>query len=196
MVTIKKKDLKKYKPKQEIDELVDGDGAPIEGGENHVNDTEIWVAPQQTSDDLAALAIQPSRFYFGADGSPYSHGSRVGSQKEGEEIDGEEISEEIIDEVAKERMRKMVEDIVNKKLDVGMVNRPINPDVNRNNIPDIEELSTQKPTAATHTQIFIHDIKKVPLSPDEIGIILNYILSNLNLNDISNDYKRILRDKI
>lgn len=205
MTTIKKKDFKKFnvKPKQELEELVDADGSPIEGdlidsnNGGTVNNSEITTAPQQTSDDLAQLAIQPSRFYFSSGGSPYSHGDRSGSQKESVKS----TEKEELDEVAKDKMRKMVEDIVNKRLsneDNGMVKRIINPDVDRDGIPDIEELANNigKPAAARHAQIFIYDINKTPLIGDEKAIILNYILSNMNLSDVSNDYKNLLRKKI
>jgi hypothetical protein len=205
MTTIKKKDLKKFKtkPKQELDELVDADGSPIEGNlidtndGGGVNNSEITTAPQQTSDDLAQLAIQPSRFFFSSDGTPYSHGNRSGSQKES--VKNSEKEE--LDEVAKDKMRKMVEDIVAKRLDnqnSGMVNKVNSPDVNRNGIPDIEELANNigKPAAARHAQIFIYDINKTPLVGDEKAIVLNYILSNFNLNDVSDDYKNLLRKKL
>jgi hypothetical protein len=197
MATIKKKDLKKYKSKEEIDELVDADGSPIEGDEEHNNDTEIWTAPQQTSDDLASKAIQPSRFYYGADGTPYSRGSRTGSQKEGEENDGESLNEkEELDEAA-EKLKKMVEDIVSKQMNnSGMVRKATSPDVNRNDIPDIDELRNSNPTAASHTKIFVDDIIRTPLTGDEAAIIINYILNNIDNSDMSIDYKRILKNKI
>lgn len=200
MRTIKKKDLNKYKPKQELDELVDGEGSPIEGDlvktndGGLVNNTQITTAPQQTSDEFATLAIQPRRYFYN---TAYSHGDR-GTPRES--VNPSEKKE--LDEVAKEKMKKMVEDIVTRKLNNEVVPKTINPDVNSNEIPDIDELANnlQKPTPVRHTQIFIDDIKKTPLTGDEIAIILNYILSNFNeiydMSTISSNYKNILRKKI
>lgn len=63
-----------------IDELVDADGSHIEGNsKNLAANSEIETAPQQTTDDYAASAIQPNNYFYGIYGSPYSRGSRGGS---------------------------------------------------------------------------------------------------------------------
>ena len=71
MSTFKKKDIKKYKfteilddvdnevinedGEEEIDELVNSRGGPISGDDVNVNNSEIKTAPQATSDDLSEL---------------------------------------------------------------------------------------------------------------------------------------------
>lgn len=189
MTVIKKKDLKKYKPKQEIDELVNGDASPIEG-DSVDSPNLVKVAPGQTGDDFAKQAIQAPRFY-GAFATSHHYAPIKDSIEDNSE-------KESIDEIAKERMKDMIEAIVNKQDGEGIVNRTISPDVNRNGIPDIEELANSigKPAAARHTQIFIYDITKTPLTGDEKAIILNYVLSNFNTTDISPDYKAILKSKL
>lgn len=82
MAIIKKKDLKNFKSKEnkeEIDELVDADGSPIEGDEPiGGSDSQIKTAPQQTTDDFVAQAIQPRRSLGGV----YGYGTRrVGEEK-------------------------------------------------------------------------------------------------------------------
>lgn len=199
MPTIKKKNLKNYKAKEEIEELVDADGSPIEGSKNQTNDSEIETAPQQTTDKFAKSAVQPNRWYYGADGTPYSRGSRSGSGGlAGIYEDGEEVNEdeELAESINKDKIRKMVEDIVSRGSDSDMVRKTMSPDVNRNQIADIEELATNKPLPARYTEIFIDDMKKTNLNGDELAIVLNYILTNVNINDLSPDYKKILKNKI
>lgn len=193
MATIKKKDLKKYKSKKELDELVDAEGAPIEGSRNQVNNTEIEVSPQQTSDDFVTLALQRKNFNFIGGPHPYSGTDRTTSRLP----EGEDVNEKDEIDEAEDLMRKMVEDIVRNKLnDAGMVKKSVNQDVNRNDIPDMEELGNEKPTPVSYANDFISNINTVPLHGDEKAIILNYILSNFDTSDISNDYKNILRKKI
>jgi len=200
MATIKKKDIKNYKQhcgdhigngeKQDefIEELVDADGSEIEGDRNPTNDSEIEVPDQQTSDEFAQSAIQPNRYYYGMGGTAYSHGARVG-MAEGEETE--------IDE-GKETFKKMVEDILSKRNATSdMVDRYQDTDVNRNEVPDIEDLAKkfQKPIAAKRAQEILDSIKKNNLNGEEVGIILNYIVANLNTNEIPNDYKRVIKSK-
>jgi hypothetical protein len=80
MRRLKKKDLKAPKlnkvdnSEENIEELVDVDGSPIEGDRNAVADSEIEVPAGQTTDDYAQSAIQPSNQFNGLYGTPYSRG--------------------------------------------------------------------------------------------------------------------------
>jgi hypothetical protein len=189
MATIKKKDLKKYEPtksKKELDELVDGDGSEIEGDKADVNNTEIETAPQQTSDEFAASAIQPNRRYYGIGGA-YSSGTMV----RGEGV--EDIEE--LDETAKDNMKKIIEDILSKRGNNSGIVDKTDPDINQNKIPDLEDLSSkyQKPIAAKRAQEMLNTISKNNLNGEEIGIILNYLLSNIDITQIPNEYKRAIK---
>lgn len=173
MVTIKKRDLKKYTPVKNIDELVDADGSPIEGSKPNQNDNEIESSPMQTSDEFVAMSMQPNRGY------------KLGYTRE--------------NTISKDKMKEIVEDIINKKqTSNGFVSKKQSPDVNANGIPDIDELANEmgKPAPVRHAQIFIDDVKTTPLNGDENAIILNYILSNFDTSGISDEYKNILRKKI
>jgi hypothetical protein len=195
MATIKKKDLKKYRPKtyeQEIEELVDTDGSAIgdkKGSDrNPTNDTEIEVPDQQTSDEFATQAIQPNRYYYGIGGTAYSHGARV--QSEGE------LSES---ELAEAKMKDMIENLMGNRTDNrDMVKKYRDSDVNRNEIPDMEELATtyQKPIVVKKTQEILKTMEMNKLSGEEVGIVINYILNNVDLNQIPQDYKRLLRKNL
>jgi hypothetical protein len=204
MTTIKKKDLKKYKPsskkikkskKEDIEELVGTDGAPISGNRNPTNNSEIETAPQGTSDDHASIAIQPRRYYGGVGGTAYSHGS---VHAEGEEIEEvEEIGD--IDEIAESKMKDMIENLIGDKNDNnGMVKTHRDSDVNRNEIPDLEELATthQKPIVAKKAQEILKTIEMNHLNGEEVGIVINYLLQNIDISQIPQDYKNLLRKNL
>lgn len=195
MATIKKKDLKKYNSSSkegELDELVDVDGSMIGDKEssdrNPTNDTEIEVPDQQTSDEFAAQAIQPHRYYYGLGGTAYSHGHHVQAESELTEA-----------EIAEAKMKDMIENLMNSKTKGNeMVKRKSNVDVNRNEIPDIEELATthKKPIVVKKTQEIIKTIEMNNLNGEEVGIVINYILSNIDLSKIPSDYKTLLRKNL
>lgn len=87
MRRVKKKDLgrnhfdksQNSEPQGEtIDELVDGDGSPIEGDRNPLSNSEIEVDKGQTTDDFVQGARQPNMMYglHGMGAAGYSNGSR------------------------------------------------------------------------------------------------------------------------
>jgi len=194
MSTFKKKELKNYKPKTnkydklELDELVDADGSPIGNGEgssrNPVSDSEIETSPQGTTDDYANDAIQPNNYFYGLGGTAYSRGYHV----QGENIENE-------DTIAEAKMKKIIEDLTNKGQYRDMVKRYKDTDINRNNIPDLEELVTthKKPIVAKKAQSLLKTFDMNHLNGEEIGIVINYILTNIDLNNIPQDYKNILK---
>lgn len=192
MSTIKKKDLKNYKPKtkkskkEDLEELVDADGSPIGGDKgsdrNPTNDSEIETSPQGTSDDHADAAIQPNRYFYGFGGTAYSHGHRVQAA-------------EGVDKLAEAKMKKIIEDLANKSQDREMVRRYKDIDVNRNEIPDLEELATtyKKPIVAKKAQGLLKTFEMNHLNGEEIGIVINFILTNVDLSEIPQDYKNLLK---
>lgn len=186
MATFKKKDIKNLKDDSEkIEELIDADGSPIEGDEVHNNDSEIEVPNAQTSDEFKSQAIGPRSYYNLYGGTPYSRGSRHG------------MTVENIDEIAKDKMKKMVEDVLSKQNgNAGMVNRRNISDIDRDGIPDLEELSNTKPMIDRELKKFINMISRIQLTGEEKGIVLNNLLQNMNIEDIPNDYKRFLAQNL
>jgi hypothetical protein len=174
MAIIKKKDIKKFKveSKKPIEELIDSDGSEISGDKpEFVNNSEIEVSPQETSADYADMAIQPNRGYYGYSGNNYSHGNSH------------------LREVAKQKMKQLIEDTLSNKE---------NTDINNNQIPDLDELNKRKnkPTITSNTKSFIKHILSVPLDGEDKAMVLNYILININTEDISDNFKNILRNTI
>lgn len=182
MRTIKKKDIKTYKPtpKEEvvdenegidedvevIDELVGAMGGEISGDDKNVNNSEIKVAPGATTDDFAAMAIQPNRYLYGVTGSAYSHGSRGGTMESVQ---------------AKDKMIKLLEEM-------GLGNEPMN-DLNANQIPDKTELQLD---IANKINSLIRTVDSVsePKSPT-VAIIINELLSKLLVHLDENDFNLI-----
>jgi len=185
MTTFKKKDIKNI----DIDEFVDSDGSIIDGDESYETTSQIQTAPQQTTDKFVQTARQKFRYPYGYMGTPYSHGD-TGNVKEGED--------EQIDE-AQLKMEKMVEDILSQKISQkGLVQKQNVSDVNRNSIPDLDELSSKfnKQNISSNIQTLINGVNSEELSGEEKAIVLNYIIQNINTSNIENDYKNILKSLI
>lgn len=198
MATIKKKDVKDYKSskskeeKDEIDELVDADGSPIEGDKVDTNDSEIETSPQQTSDEFVDSAMQPNRQFYGLGSTSYSRGARVQHENIEEEV-------EELDEVARDRMKKMVEDLLSdKSSNNNLVSKYKQSDINRNEIPDLDELSKsyQKPIPAKKSQEMLDTITKNNLNGEEVAIILHFIINNIDTSQIPKDFRRIIKSKL
>jgi len=178
MRTIKKKDVKNYKPKEKvkdkteenedvevIDELVGAMGGEISGDDKNVNNSEIETAPQATTDDFASMAIQPNRYLYGVTGSAYSHGSRGGTMESVE---------------AKDKMIKLLEEM-------GVQQPSIN-DINDNQIPDISELQIH---ISNKIDAIVKTVDDNGLESPSVMIILNEILSKLIVKLDENDFNTI-----
>lgn len=187
MRTFKKKDIKKIN----VDELVDADGGIIDGDKSYETTSQIQTAPQQDTDSFVVTAKQKFRYPYGYSygGTPYSHGDRGGHG----------ISNGIGIEEANLKMAKMVEDILTQRLSQNsIVNKQGIDDINRNQIPDLEELTTKynKQDIASNMKKLVTSVSSENLSAEEKAIVLNYIIKNIGTKDIGNDYKRILKSII
>jgi hypothetical protein len=128
MQTLKKRDIKGYKPKGKIkkvkddlegdleeteivDELVNGLGGSISGDEKNVNNSEIKTAPQNTTDQHADTAIQPNR--------PLYNVNSIGGRSMGSRIQASY-------KIAKDKAITLLEDL--------------DTDFNNNSVIDIKEI--------------------------------------------------------
>ena len=184
MPTFKKKDF------DNISELIDLDGSPIEGDRNVTNNSEIETGPVQapfndnsdfekgisTTTDRASRYRQPNNWnkYFG--GTGYSHGLRNTNIYEND-------------------IKKMLDEFLNKKSnDNDVISKYTDNDVNKNNIPDLDDLSN--PAAVNKTKEFLNVIKNNNFNGEKIAIMLNYVLTNVKTNNIPNNYKNIIIKKL
>lgn len=188
MTTFSKKDFEN----KNINELVNSDGGFIEGDRNVTNNSEIETGPVQApfNDDsdyekgISTTTDRASRYrapkfwwnsYFG--GTAYSHGVRNSSTIQ--ENDYKQMIKELLSQKSPDN------DVVTKYLDT---------DINKNNIPDLEELSN--PAAVNKTKDFLNVIKNNHLTAEQIAIMINYILKNVDIKQIPNNYKNIIIKKL
>lgn len=208
MTTFKKKDFKKMViESNSIEEFVNDDGSMISGDERYNKGVDVKTGPINMpgdekgiavdTDKHAAQAIQPRNWWWslsygygqGKGKSPI--GSNIGNGPEsdtfGESIDESELTSE-------QRMKKMVEDILSRQSDnQDLVKRRSNSDVNRNGIPDIKDLSDTKMIVVGKLKDLLDTIESSNLSGEEVGVVLNYLLTTINSSQIPSDYKNIIR---
>jgi len=211
MTTFKKKDFKKLVIEStNIDELVNDDGSMIGGDERYNKGVDVKTGPiNMTSDEkgvaldtdtFAAQTIQPRNWWWSLS---YAYGQGNGKSQIGSNIGngGDEGSfSESIDEselTSEQKMRKMVEDILSKQSNnQDLVKRGSNSDVNRSGIPDIDDLSDTKMIIVGKLKDLIDSIGSSNLSGEEVGIVLNFLLGNIDSSQLPSDYKNILRKQL
>lgn len=213
MATIKKKDFQKTViENMHVNEFVNDDGGIISGDEKFNKGVDVKTGPINTdpedikgvavdTDKHRSTAIQPRNWWWslsygygqGKGKSPI--GSNIGTHGEDFGELGESIGESEL--TAEQRMKKMVEDILSKKSDnTDFVKKGSNSDVNRNQIPDIEELEDTKMIVVGKLKEIIDSISSSNLNGEELGIMLNHLVQNLDTSAIPSDYKNIIRKQL
>lgn len=210
MTTFKKKDFKKMVIESSIDEFVNDDGSIISGDEKFNKGVDVKTGPINLpgdekgvaidTDKFASQAIQPRNWWWSLS---YGYGQGKGKSPIGSNIglnSGGDNFNENIDEgelTSEQKMKKMVEDILSRKSNSqDIVKKTSNSDVNRNGIPDIKDLSDTKMIVVGKLRDLIDTIKSSNFSSEEIGIVLNFLITNINTTDIPNDYKNIIRKQL
>lgn len=177
-------DIKKYlkflknKKTKGVDEFIDKDGSFIKGDWVPTK-REIFVGKNrpETSREFAMYTAQGPRYYY----TPHYGASRVYTKES----------------VAEGKMKNMIEDIISKNYyDRDMVNK--NDDFDINEIPSISHLKTdhQRPIIARKTKYLSDMIEREGVSGEEISIILNHILSVVDVEKIPDNYKKLLINKL
>lgn len=191
-----KKDFKeKYNPEEKpVDELFNPNG-DFGGDKPVIAHTQVTTDTQksfddesdfeedipQTSDDFAAKTKNRNNWYGQTNmGMPYGSGSNF-RVREGE--------------TNKDKIKDLVKELISKRSEPNnLVNKVNYSDVNRNNVPDMEDLDN--PVISSKTMEFVKSINSNGLTGDQIGVILNHVVSNLNTSEIPNDYKNMIKNKI
>lgn len=182
---------------EELDELYDASSGEIGG------DTPMITTSQVTSFTPKIPGDDSSNREFSKDGPPtlnkYIAQTRntnapyygfPGGMPYG--VGGVYESEDIV-EMAKQRVRKMMEDLVNKNEKNGMVTTDKYSDFNQNKIPDIQEIDDE--TVIDKTTSFLESIKSLNDS-EKLAIVMNYILTNVDMSELSKNHKNILKKLI
>ena len=173
-----KKCLKNMKSKgfSGMDEFVNGDGSFISGDYNP-NKREIFVGHNrpETSREFAMFTAQGPRYYY----TPHYGASKVYTRES----------------IAENKMKGMIEDIVNGRFD----DHDVIDNMNQNNeIPDINHLKSdhQRPIIARKAKYLGDMMEREGVNGEEIAIVLNYLLSVIDVNEIPINYKKILINKL
>tara|TARA_R110000796_G_scaffold58413_4_gene134841 strand:+ start:1924 stop:2550 length:627 start_codon:yes stop_codon:yes gene_type:complete len=137
---------------EELDEFVNGVGAAISGDEKNVNNSEIKTAPQATTDDFNAKAIQPNRYLYNVN----SVGARVMG-----------VTGEGFDRLAKEKALSLLEGL--------------DSDFNDNAIIDLKELPHGVARKVLDLIKSI-EMNGLINNTEKVDMILNYINNKLKPN--------------
>jgi len=166
--------------KKKIKEFVKPDGTKIGGSEvinkDHVAQTgQNYDGIPQTTDDARLNQTQSA--------SRYLYRSFRGENTEKKDL-------------LKEKMDKLIEDIISKKdLDAEIVKRMSDDIVRKNGIPEIDIMNDTNPIVVKKVRSLVDIMSKNGVTPEEKGIIINYLLS-IDMNDIPQSYKNELVKKI
>lgn len=135
----------------------------------------------QTSDDFASKTKNRSNWYgMTNQGQPYGSGVNHAVYTENE---------------SRERTRKLVRELLqNRDDDSGLVRDTSVPDINRNNIPDINEM--ENGVIISKAKEFTKSVMSNELTSDELGVVLNYVITMFNTKNLSTDYRNMLKNKI
>ena len=102
-----------------------------------------------------------------------------------------------ISESSKNKMKSMVEDIVDKKFPKEVVDKIKKySDINKNGIPDIEVISEENPLLVRKVKNLIDIITKNQATGEQKGVILNFLVNNIDTIDIPSEYKKEIIKKI
>jgi hypothetical protein len=102
-----------------------------------------------------------------------------------------------LNEVAKNKMKGMVEDVVNKKFPEEVLNNLKKyGDITKNGIPDIEVISEENPLLVRKVKNLIDIIKKNQADGQQKGVVLNFLINNIDTIDIPAEYKKEMLKKL
>tara|TARA_R110000772_G_scaffold17946_1_gene49837 strand:- start:71256 stop:72008 length:753 start_codon:yes stop_codon:yes gene_type:complete len=94
----------------------------------------------------------------------------------------------------KERATKLVRELMQNRTDASdFVKNKNYSDVNRNSIPDIDELNNS--VVISKTKGFVNSVNSNGLSGEDIGVVLDFILTNINLEEVPDDFKKMIQSK-
>ena len=206
---------------EKLDELINTDGTMIDNNDNF-RATPSIVRSKKTTDAFIRGATQGPEAYF-IYGGPYYGINYSYTVSEGEEIlEEENISPELqqdleafhgdipsikygprfVDESQIDEMKSLVDEIIrNKKDNKGMVKKYNEQGIMGGveaPIPDVTELKQihEKPMVIRKMDLLIDLIHKEGLDGEELAIVINHIINNVDIEEISDEHKEIIGDKI
>jgi len=159
-----------------LDEFIDDNGSFISGDYNP-NKREIFVGINrpETSSEFSMNTAQGPRYYY----TPHYGASKTYTRES----------------IAENKMKGMIEDIIKGRFDDNDV---INKMDQENEIPDIHHLKSdhQRPIIARKAKNLDDMMEREVVNGEEIAIVLNHILSVIDVSEIPLNYKKILINKL
>ena len=172
------KTFKKLKSKG-VDELIDKDGSFIKGDWNP-NRREIFVGKNrpETSREFAQFTAQGPRYYY----TPHYGASRVYTRES----------------IAENKMKSMIEDMVTNQYFDNDITNKIGDDFITTEIPLLGHLKSehQRPIIARKTKYLGDMMEREGVTGEEIAIVINHLLSTIDISKIPSEYKKILINKL
>jgi len=112
-------------------------------------------------------------------------------------MEDEKDTKKKLKKTSKRKMEEYVEDIVSKKLSKDVLDK-VNKDgdIRKNGIPDIDVIGEENPILVRKTKNLIDIIKTNLATGEEKGIILNFLISNIDTLDIPSEYKQQMLKKL
>jgi hypothetical protein len=160
-----------YNEHMGIDEFVDEKGGKLQG-DHHIDQSNKAASSRDTTDDAVHKKA-------GSQSSIYRRVSWMTDKKS-------------LEEVAKGKMKNVVEDILSKKnYDKDVIDRV----KNSNGIPDVSVLKETLPVLMRKISHIKTLLDREEVGGDEKAILLNSLLS-VDLTDIPSEYKRELARKL
>lgn len=101
-------------------------------------------------------------------------------------------------ESSKKKMKDIVEDIISaKKFPKDVLDKfKEKTDLDKNGIPDIDIVSEENPILVRKVKNLMDIIQKNQANGEQKGIILNFLINNINVTDIPVEYKQELLKKL
>lgn len=100
-------------------------------------------------------------------------------------------------ESSKKKMEEYVEDIVSKKISKDVLDKVRKDgDIRKNGIPDIDIIAEENPVLVRKTKNLIDAIKTNLATGEEKGVILNFLITNIDTMDIPTEYKQEMLKKL
>lgn len=203
-------------PKNILNELVNNDGTRIGGNNVKLNRDNSKSASDSTMDPMydpedgeqlknsvvQSTRQQGYRGYYSLVPMPavktptasiYTYMNNIDYMEDEKDIKPEER----IKKSSKKKMKKMVEDIVDKKIPKDVVDGiKKSGEIKKNGVPDIEIISEENPLLVRKVKSLVDIIEKNQATGEQKGVILNFLINNIGTIDIPTEYKNEMLKKL
>lgn len=189
-----KKDFEKNYNPEEVEELYDPNKGEIGGDtvitQNQISTDTPVIPGDDTSDRKKGISTDTEKYVSQTKNqsadmamSRFNMGTPYGYVRE---------DEESLEESAKEKMKQIVKELLQSRNDSSeLVKNTKHSDINRNGIPDLEEVND------IHLSKLVDDMVTSLKGKEEdiIAAVLNDLIIKLG-NNLSSDYKNIIKSKL